>query len=312
MELQKLHYRPKRLKRDAKAVSKQLRKHIAKVIRHSEMLTGCKMIKFEIGKSYIDSIPRGRVINRVNHCNWNKKGINGRWSARKSQGYNSMTVVAAVNDEALPHGVAKSKTQEYALWLEKELIGHYMFVAKDERLGNQTLRSGRYKTHCAAATGYVIYIAMKLIPHKEYANHLAPQSLIVSIPVPLPSTREEFIVSIPVPLPSTREEFIVSIPVLLPSTTEQFIVSIPVPLPSTTEQFIVSIPKQLPSTTEQQALIVRIPRQYSQINNTPTTTDQISPITVTAIGKVEPYTYNDAEFKEELLPRRSNNNYLFL
>ena len=304
MELQKLCYRPKRLKCDAKAASTQLRKHISKVIRHSEMLTGCKMIKFEIGKSYIDSIPRGRVINRVNHCNWDKQGINRRWHARKNQGYNSMTVLAAVNDEALPHGVAKSKTQEYALWLEKELIGHYMFVAKDERLGNETLRSGRYKTHCAAATGYVIYIAMKLIPHKEYANHLAPQSLIVSIPVPLPSTSEQqaLIVRIPVPLPSTTEQ-------------QALIVRIPVPLPSTTEQqaLIVRIPVPLPSTTEQQALIVRIPRQYSQINNTPTTTDQISPITVTAIGKVEPYNfiYNDAEFKEELLPRRSNNNYLF-
>lgn len=173
MMLYTVYYRLKALTPDTLSATRQLMKHTENVIRDSEKLTRCKMIKFEIGKCSIHSLRQDQGISCVKQCGWDKQGINRRWSKRKNQGYNSMTVLAAVNDEALPNGVAKSKTQEYALWLEKQLIGHYMFVAKDERLGNQSLHSGRYEKHGAA--GYVIYIAMKLVPSDDPAFQSTPQ-----------------------------------------------------------------------------------------------------------------------------------------
>ena len=128
--------------------------------------------KFYIGKTYSQRHKK-RNYNKNDPTTWRKAGISSRWRTHRKEEYgkSGMVVLTVITRDRVPKGAIKSfKNQQlYALALEQQLIMHYAYERGDERLANETINPGKWKTdegggenEITGAIGYPIYMAYAL------------------------------------------------------------------------------------------------------------------------------------------------------
>ncbi len=164
---------------DLRTATDTLIKSIDGTLRDIETLsTSNKRIsKFYIGKTYTHRVTR-RQFDHMKPNTWRKGGISSRWHHHKSQDYgkSGMVVQAVVTKEVVPPGSTPAfKHQEmYALALEQQLIIHYAYVEKDQRLANTSTHPGMQQTNTQeldrGAIGYPIYVAYALEDDSDSEN----------------------------------------------------------------------------------------------------------------------------------------------
>ena len=128
--------------------------------------------KFYIGKTYSQG-RKNRNYNKNNPSTWRTGGISSRWRTHRKEEYgkSGMVVLTVITRDRVPKGAIKSfkSQQQYALALEQQLIMHYAYERGDERLANETINPGKWKTDegggenkITGAIGYPIYMAYAL------------------------------------------------------------------------------------------------------------------------------------------------------
>ena len=128
--------------------------------------------KFYIGKTYSQRHKK-RIYNKNDPTTWRKAGISSRWRTHRKEEYgkSGMVVLTVITRDRVPKGAIKSfkNQQQYALALEQQLIMHYALERGDERLANETINPGKWKTdegggenEITGAIGYPIYMAYAL------------------------------------------------------------------------------------------------------------------------------------------------------
>ena len=126
-------------------------------------IKGEKIATFTIGKTYgITKTQVRQNFSGANRNHWRKDGLLSRYNTTyKKNGYNFLIGFGIITRHNVPPNVQKQfKNQEMlALGLEMELILHFSYTRKDNRLDNQTIVPGKMAGQKHA--GAVLYVAIK-------------------------------------------------------------------------------------------------------------------------------------------------------
>ena len=118
--------------------------------------------KYTIGKTYSPKRKRVDNPNPANPNHWKKDGISDRWKKTyEKEGYTFLIAFVILTKENISKDIPQAfrHHQTLALALEQQLIHHFAYVEKDNRIANKTLDTGKKS---ATYAGAAVYLAIKI------------------------------------------------------------------------------------------------------------------------------------------------------
>ena len=157
--------------KDFRIIVKTSKHYVESLFNDMKQIYG-EEFKFTIGKTY--SPKRKKVDNPspANPNHWKKDGISDRWKKTyKKEGYTFLIAFVILTKENISKDIPEAfrDQQTLALALEQELIHHFAYVEKDNRIANKTLDTGKKSGTYAGA---VIYLAIKVNHNQKETRSL--------------------------------------------------------------------------------------------------------------------------------------------
>ena len=141
-----------------------LSQHIRTCIQSIEIVRGCPVENFYIGKTHVRQRQDRVLFDHMKRSTWRLDGgIKGRFRNHKDEGYgrDGLVVLTVVTKEAIPPEIRQNKPnfhqETYALALESRLILNFM---SDPRLVNETTEAGRRDR--TPSIGHPLYMAFRV------------------------------------------------------------------------------------------------------------------------------------------------------
>ena len=147
--------------KDFRVIVKISKRYVESLLNDIQEIYG-EEFEYTIGKTYS---PKKEKVNNPNPANpnhWRKDGISGRWKKTyKKEGYTFLIAFVILTKNNISKDIPQAfrHQQTLALALEQQLIHHFAYVEKDNRIANKTLDTGKKS---ATYAGAVVYLAIKI------------------------------------------------------------------------------------------------------------------------------------------------------